>query len=382
MTELPRTEETADRHARWVAMWRQAVRASRRAMGLVELSTTRFIELSQGAAELLGSTPERETGLTYLAVAERPREAAETFRLAREGILDSIRVRRRIRRHDGSMVEVESSGWVIRPPAGPDLGLWVPGDVCSGTEQDRLVEENVVAPSRRPGSEVDGFWVTIDDRWRMTEISTTARTLLGRPLAELLASSLIELTHPDDIATLLVGFARATTEASARVRVRLRHRDGSWRRMQAVPTVLEGDGTTPFAVLVTADQDTPDANGGANDLAGHLRRIADTIEAAVMLAPLVQTADALRVSATTELSTRQWEVVSRLLRGERVATIAAEMYLSQSTVRNHLSAVYRKVGVHSQAELLARLLKPAADSEPVIFAQEIGSLPTPRWRVG
>src|SRR5579859_5226265 len=50
MTELPRTEETPDCHARWVAMWRQAVSASRPAMGLVELSTTRFIELSQGAA--------------------------------------------------------------------------------------------------------------------------------------------------------------------------------------------------------------------------------------------------------------------------------------------------------------------------------------------
>jgi len=55
----------------------------------------------------------------------------------------------------------------------------------------------------------------------------------------------------------------------------------------------------------------------------------------------------------TELSARQWEVVSRLVRGERVVTIAAEMYLSQSTVRNHLSAIFRKVGVHSQQELLA-----------------------------
>ena len=72
-----------------------------------------------------------------------------------------------------------------------------------------------------------------------------------------------------------------------------------------------------------------------------------------MLAPLAQTADALGISATTELSQRQWEVISRLVRGERVATIAAEMYLSQSTVRNHLSAIFHKVGVHSQNELLA-----------------------------
>lgn len=48
---------TLDRQARWVAMWRSAVRASQHAMGLADLSTTRFIELSGRAAELLRMTP-------------------------------------------------------------------------------------------------------------------------------------------------------------------------------------------------------------------------------------------------------------------------------------------------------------------------------------
>jgi DNA-binding NarL/FixJ family response regulator len=41
------------------------------------------------------------------------------------------------------------------------------------------------------------------------------------------------------------------------------------------------------------------------------------------------------------------------LRGERVSTIAADLYLSASTIRNHLSAIFAKAGVHSQTELLA-----------------------------
>ena len=49
-------------------------------------------------------------------------------------------------------------------------------------------------------------------------------------------------------------------------------------------------------------------------------------------------------------------ILRRLLRGERVPTIARDLFLSQSTVRNHLSAIYRRLGVHSQAGLLARLL--------------------------
>ena len=53
---------------------------------------------------------------------------------------------------------------------------------------------------------------------------------------------------------------------------------------------------------------------------------------------------------------RQWEILIRLVRGQRVKDIADALYLSPSTVRNHLTAIYRKFGVHSQAELLATLL--------------------------
>ena len=53
---------------------------------------------------------------------------------------------------------------------------------------------------------------------------------------------------------------------------------------------------------------------------------------------------------------RQWEILTRLVRGQRVQEIADALYLSPSTVRNHLTAIYRKFGVHSQAELLAALL--------------------------
>jgi DNA-binding CsgD family transcriptional regulator len=64
-----------------------------------------------------------------------------------------------------------------------------------------------------------------------------------------------------------------------------------------------------------------------------------------------------RFPAASDLSARQIEIVSRLVSGERIVEIAEGMYLSPSTVRNHLTAIYRKFGVHSQAELLAALLR-------------------------
>src|SRR6266540_1250836 len=134
MSAMSQSGGSVDHNARWVAMWREAVRPCSAAIGLIELSTARFIELSRRAAELIGTTPEGGTGLDYLSVAERPREAAETLRLVREGILDGLRARRRFRQPDGSWVEVESSACAIRSGAGPDLGLWVAHVVLSETD--------------------------------------------------------------------------------------------------------------------------------------------------------------------------------------------------------------------------------------------------------
>ena len=87
----------------------------------------------------------------------------------------------------------------------------------------------------------------------------------------------------------------------------------------------------------------------------------DQVRHAAFEARAAHTLDALpalaRLPHRGELSARQIEIVSRAVAGERSGDIARSMFLSPSTVRNHLSAIYRKFGVHSQAELLATLLR-------------------------
>jgi DNA-binding CsgD family transcriptional regulator len=61
------------------------------------------------------------------------------------------------------------------------------------------------------------------------------------------------------------------------------------------------------------------------------------------------------VPGLEDLTDRQREILTSLLEGDRVITMSRGMHLSASTIRNHLSTLYRKVGVHSQAELLERL---------------------------
>jgi DNA-binding NarL/FixJ family response regulator len=87
----------------------------------------------------------------------------------------------------------------------------------------------------------------------------------------------------------------------------------------------------------------------------HLDRIGQEVQAAGRIPIVSAMPQPSAVPGLADLSARQWEVVTRLLRGERVPTIARGMFLSPSTVRNHLSTIYRKVGVSSQTQLLELL---------------------------
>jgi len=138
----------------------------------------------------------------------------------------------------------------------------------------------------------------------------------------------VELAHPHDVGVLLLTLAGATTAAEARARLRWRLGD-TWLVMEMEVTLCEaGDGPT-FGVVLEPGPFGP------------------SLQSLVAALP-----------AMSDLPVRQREVLVRLARGERVPQIAKEMYLSPKTVRNHLAAIFRKAGVHSQQQLLARLRHP------------------------
>lgn len=63
--------------------------------------------------------------------------------------------------------------------------------------------------------------------------------------------------------------------------------------------------------------------------------------------------DAPPTTDLTLLSQRERDVVNALCRGLRLSDIAKVLGISNHTARNHLKHVFRKLGVHSQVELLA-----------------------------
>lgn len=100
-----------------------------------------------------------------------------------------------------------------------------------------------------------------------------------------------------------------------------------------------GDGTRSFLVTVAPMSAAPSQAVAGDATAG---RIEDPGPVESPTPP----------DGAARLSAREQEVVNHLLSGDRVPAIARVMYLSQSTVRNHLAAVYRKLGVSSQQELV------------------------------
>jgi DNA-binding NarL/FixJ family response regulator len=95
-------------------------------------------------------------------------------------------------------------------------------------------------------------------------------------------------------------------------------------------------------------------------LEGRLRQIAallgDLRGAANEFEPIAPGLEA----ALASLTPRELELMRLLLEHRRTATIARELSVSVHTVRNHLRSMFRKLGVHSQEELLSavRALPP------------------------
>ncbi|MDF5756357.1 LuxR C-terminal-related transcriptional regulator [Spongiactinospora sp. TRM90649] len=56
------------------------------------------------------------------------------------------------------------------------------------------------------------------------------------------------------------------------------------------------------------------------------------------------------------LTPREVEIAMRALTGRRDGEIAADLVISRHTVKHHLKSIYTKLGVHTRAELLDRLL--------------------------
>jgi DNA-binding CsgD family transcriptional regulator len=62
------------------------------------------------------------------------------------------------------------------------------------------------------------------------------------------------------------------------------------------------------------------------------------------------------------LTPRQQDIASRVVFGASNKRIASELDLTEQTVKDHINAIFRKLGIHHRAELAARVLPLALDN--------------------
>jgi PAS domain S-box-containing protein len=326
---------------------RALVRKSPLPVWLLELEQTRILEVSDSVATLLGARREQllNRDVTEL-VADQDMARLRLQRLT-TGELDSYRVRSRtLQRLDGTEVEVDLCLRAVtdESPRRTAIAVLLPNDgppLFAGA-------------AHRPGLLVLG---TVDRDWHVDRISADVEQLLGYPASELVGRPVSHFVQPEEWASLVITIAHALRgQAGASARLNMRQADGTARLCQVLITPLAGTDNPGFAFsLAAAGEASSTVAERAWELENHLRRIAREIAATGLLAELRVTPTAALVPAMAGLSTRELEIVTGLLAGERVRMTAKRMFLSPSTVRNHLTSVYRKLGVGSQQELLALL---------------------------
>jgi DNA-binding CsgD family transcriptional regulator len=196
-----------------------------------------------------------------------------------------------------------------------------------------------------------------DHDWQIAYMSADAH-VVGIDHSAMRGFPLLGLIHPSVAMDFMVGAERAASgNVTVTLHTRVRRTAGGWINCRCCLVRMCDHHPPRLGVVIRAESAR---EAGEEILEAEVRRSAIDARATRALHALPALAD---VARGHELSARQTEVVSRLIAGESVSEIAESMFLSASTVRNHLAAIYRKLGVHSQAELLAALLRAQTISE-------------------
>jgi len=201
--------------------------------------------------------------------------------------------------------------------------------------------------------------------WRIVGISADVSTVLGLAADAYIGLSLLDLIHPDDVALVAEPGGAPEQAAMSLGSLRFRSGDDGWVEVSLLlARVGNGQHGFAFALIGAPRAVASPASDRVAELEWRLRRIGSEVRAAGVLDKVDGLPAVSEHPQLGDLTTRQWEILSLLLQGERVSTIADTLFVSQSTVRNHLATIFRKFGVHSQAELL-QLLRPRAGTRQV-----------------
>jgi PAS domain S-box-containing protein len=335
--------------------WQEVVERSQIPLLLIQISTRRIIGKSKPAEALVGSI-DSVYGLTGDREQSRKR-----LDLLDHKVIDGYQFHADLIDPTGATFSADFDVQRVGAQGAEDLAIVMVSSHTRARSGDRAAALAALRGALSSAELSSPLLVgTVDQDWRISRVSNDVAELLGLDPTSLIGRPFTSWVDRADLGNLLIAMGRAFEDGeSVTVLIRVRREDGAWVPLTAIIIPLAGRAPPEFAFIARPSRDAPDSerqNTAAERLAAledRLWRIALELRAAGIVQKVRHMPDLSGLPRINELSARQLEVLTRLLDGERVPDIATEMFISPSTVRNHLAAIYRKVGVHSQAELLA-----------------------------
>lgn len=269
--------------------------------------------------------------------ADQPASGVDLLAGGRLNGYETFRVLRR-RHGPGARVRMWVRSFADQPPSRLVLVVLVADDVAG-------------APAERDWQEAPAIVGTADANLRIDRISNDAEELFGRGVPELLGEPLLSLIAEADEPSLLSSLTDASTSHSG-------------ISLYLDVTTAVSDSPMHCEVLLLPLEPAPScaffflpsparmAGKASVELSTILRRLGRTAIIAGLARGVFRGMSESTTPGLNQLTTRELEIVARLLDGDRPPEIAKKLFLSQSTVRNHLASVFAKVGVTSQQELL------------------------------
>ena len=305
------------------------------ALAVVETGSGLVTQVNAALAEVLGQARSELVGVDLgLLVRIEATELRRLLARLRDGELTSYQGRMELlRRTDW----VPAQGWIRPLHPGPPFVTAVLGAVTS---------EDAPPSDTQPAPAGDLVLATLDHEWRFDGLATGLQAALAWPMGESDRARLIDLVHPGDAAAVTATLGRSGLEQRPHViAARLAAQGGVWDGAVITASPICAHPTPRMALAIQFGPTTTDRMAR---LEGHLLRIGAEVRSAGLWADEAPSS----FRGLPALTDRQNQIVIRLAAGVSVGAIATELFISPSTVRNHLSAVYRRLEISTQSQLL------------------------------
>lgn len=222
------------------------------------------------------------------------------------------------------------------------LDLPIGSDAQERVDQELRFLQRVVQDERtfqHLGSRLDCGLMVVDERGVVTYVNDRLGDLFRAPRSTLVGQFVASWLEGDAKATFFRQFSQRRRGVSNPYSLRAQRGDRSYTTISIIPFPRfdeQGTFRGTFAML--------------SELGGDPS--AQTLE----LTPSTETPPTNTDGMLAELSPRERQIVDTLMAGQDVGDVAHAFHISEHTVRNHIKSIYRKLGVHSRAELIRRIL--------------------------